>query len=151
MEECIICNKPTDNYIMWKSEDETECTPQYVCEDCMWESINKDKAEYKIKYDKALLYLKNNNYRVVVEGYNDYKEEFQIKDEVMDCVNIIRKRMKQQGFFEVWIDVHSEIYEECDLEIVDYLCFDKYNKTEKDERGHSKIDETQAFWIELTK
>ena len=105
MEKCIICNQPTDNNIMWESEDKTECTSQYVCEKCMWKSINKDKAEYKIKYDKALKYLKENNYKVIVTGYGDYKEEFQITDDVMGCVTIIRKRMDEQGYVERWIDV----------------------------------------------
>lgn len=49
--------------------------------------------------------------------------------------------MEQQGYFESWIDVHWETYEGCELEIVDYLCFDK--------RGNDNVD--QAFWIELVK
>lgn len=142
MEKCIVCNKSTDNHIMWKSEDEKHCTAQYVCKECMWKSINKGKAEYKIKYDKAVKYLKDNNYKVVFTSYDDndeqITEEFQIKEDVMECVDIIRERMKQQEYFETWIDVHWETHEDCELEIVDYLCFDK--------RGSNK---DQAFWIEL--
>jgi hypothetical protein len=141
LKECIICNKLTDNYINWKNEDETECTPQYVCEECMWESIHKEQAEYKIKYDKAVKYLKENNYTVIVESYNDNEEkiteEFEIKEDIMECVDIIRERMEEQGYNETWIDVHWEIYEDCELEIVDYLCFNKGREKEK------------AFWIEL--
>lgn len=144
MKKCIICGKPTDNHIMWENEDKTECNSQYVCEECMWESINKGKAEYKIKYDKAVKYLKENNYKVIVTSYDENEnpiiEEFQIKEDLMECVDIIRERMKQQGYCESWIDVHWETHADCELEIVDYLCFDK--------RGNENID--QAFWIELT-
>ena len=150
MGNCVVCNSSTDNHIMWKKENETRCTPQYVCEDCMWKSINKEKAEYQKKYEKALIYLKENNYKIIVTGYDDYKEEFKINQDVMECVDIIRKRMKQQGYVERWIDVHWVTYEDCELEIVDYLYFVKYSETKKDEYGDFELNEEQAFWIELT-
>jgi DNA-directed RNA polymerase subunit RPC12/RpoP len=105
MNKCIECGKPTDNNIMWSFNNTQSCTPQYVCEKCMWKSINKRKAEYQKKYDKALKYLKDNNYKVIATGYGDFKEIFEIKDDVMGCVDIIREIMKQQGFYEKWIDV----------------------------------------------
>lgn len=150
MEKCLICNKPTDNEIMWNKENKTRCTPQYVCESCMWKSINKEKAEYQKQYEIALKHLKDNNYKVVVTGYDDYKEEFEINHDVMECVGIIRKRMEQQGYYERWIDISWENYEGCEIEIVDYLYFVKYSKEEVDEFGDFKTEDEQAFWIELT-
>ena len=150
MEECLVCNKPTDNQIMWIKENESRCTPQYVCESCMWESINKEKAEYQKQYEKALQYLKDNSYKVIVTGYDDYKEEFEINHDVMECVGIIRKRMERQGYHERWIDVEMETYSDCDIEVVTYLYFVKHSKTEVDEYGDLAIEDERAFWIELT-
>lgn len=150
MEKCIICNKPTDNEIMWEDEKTKECTPQYVCEDCMWKQIHKEQEEYKAQYEQALKYLQENNYKVIVTGYNDYKEDFKINNNVMECVDIIRKRMEQQNYEERWIDVNWVTYEGCKLEIVTYLYFVQYSDTEIDEYGDFKIEKEQAFWIELT-
>ena len=108
------------------------------------------KAEYKIKYDKALKYLKDNNYKVIVTGYEDYKEVFEIKDDVMECVDIIRKRMEEQGYIETWIDVDWRTYEGCELELVTYLYFIKFSQIAINDDGEDKIQEEQAFWIELT-
>lgn len=150
MEECLVCSKSTDNEIMWIKENESRCTPQYVCESCMWKSINKEKAEYQKQYDIALKYLKDNNYKVIVTGYDDYKEKFEINRDAMECVSIIRKRMEQQGYCERWIDVAWETYENCEIEVVTYLYFVKYSKTEVDEYGDFTIEYGRAFWIELT-
>ena len=150
IKECIICNKPTDNEIMWIKENETRCTSQYVCRTCMWKSINKKKAEYQKQYDIALKYLKDNNYKVIVTGYDDYKEEFEMNDNVMECVDIIRKRMERQGYHERWIDISWETYEGCEIEIVDYLYFVKHSEEEVDEYGSPEMESEQAFWIKLT-
>jgi len=136
MNKCIVCDNPTTNYIMWK--DKKELTPQYVCEECMWESINKDRAKYKIKYDKAVKYLKDKNYKVVVTGYNDYREVFEINQDLMECVDIIIERMEKQNYIRTWIDIESKVYEDCLMEVVTYISFAK------------KDEENQAFWIELT-
>ena len=150
MEECLICREPTDNEIMWSKENGTRCTPQYICESCMWKQINKEKVEYQKQYDIALKYLKDNNYKVIVRGYNNHEEEFEINHDVMECVGIIRKRMEKQGYHERWIDISWETYEGCEIEIVDYLYFVKHSEEEVDEYGNSKIEDEQAFWIELT-
>lgn len=50
----------------------------------------------------------------------------------MYCVNIIRKRMEERGYYENWIDVHWEECNGVDFEVVDYLC---YALPEDDEGG----------------
>lgn len=73
--------------------------------------------------ENVLPYLIENNFKVIVES-DEGIEEFPIKDsDVMYCVDIIRKRMKDKGYYENWIDVHSEAYKDFEFEVVDYLCY----------------------------
>lgn len=43
--------------------------------------------------------------------------------DVMYCVDIIRNRMKEKGYYENWIDIHWEECNGVEIEVVDYLCY----------------------------
>lgn len=139
---CEICKKETQKRFIGENG-----IPVPRCEDCNDKIVKESKRVYAIKYERALKYLKDNNYVVKVDWDTGKSESearyFDIEDEHMACVDLIRSEMKQLGFDERWIDVHFESYEDCQLEIVDYLYFAKY-------KNNKEIDR-RSFYINLEK
>lgn len=149
--KCCVCDGQAEDRYVFKTGGQTEYSAQYVCEKCLQIAIDKDNKEYKIKYDKALKYLKDNDYKIIVHNGNiNEREIFGIGEKIMGCIDIIRNRMKIQGYFEDWIDLHWEKYEDCEIEIVDYLSFVIASDTEKDEYGGYKVEKSMEFWIYLS-
>lgn len=133
MGKCIICNCETEDFRCCVREENGEYFDDFQCGECTDKIVEKERIKWESDFNnKALPYFIENNFKVIVEG-NDKIEEFPIKDsDVMYCVNIIRKRMEERGYYENWIDVHWEECNEVDFEVVDYLC---YALPEDDEGG----------------
>ena len=136
MGKCIVCGCETNDFRCHVRTDlDGSVHDDYECEECIMIEVNKSRKEYEIKFNKKVLpYLLKNNFKVIVTGGLDkiaegdveenIVEEFPIKDlNIMYCVDIIRKRMEDRGYYENWIDVHWEKYKGVEFEIVDYLCF----------------------------
>ena len=153
MGRCVVCKtkKPVQKY-NWKSDDGKRWLSRYVCDECFDKKITKDKEEYKIKYDKALKYFKDNNYYVLVHnnGKTNKDEKFSIGDDIMECVSIIRKRMEDQGYFEDWIDIDWETYDDCEITVVKYLSYIILSKDKRDKYGDLKVEKSIEFWIYIT-
>lgn len=108
---------------------------------------------YKRRLKRALRYLSEHHFKVVVTGYDNFQEVFVINPQnhsIMDCVDVIRDRMSKLNYKEAWIDADWITLEGYVFEIVTYLYFCKYSETVLDERGHFEIEKEQAFWFKLT-
>ena len=129
MGKCIICGCETDDFRCHvRTDADGSVHDDYQCEECTMIHVNKARKEYEDKFNKkALPYLLENKFKVIVTGgidNADNVEEYPIKDSnIMYCVDVIRKRMKDKGYYENWIDVHDEKYKDIEFEVVDYLCF----------------------------
>lgn len=122
--KCIICGCKTEDFRCSVREENGEYFDDFQCEECTTKKVEKERIQWECDFnEKVLPYLTENNFKVVVES-DDGIEEFPIKDaNVMYCVNTIRQRMKAQGYYENWIDIHWEEYKDVDFEVVDYLCY----------------------------
>lgn len=130
MGKCIICGCETKDFRCCARKDKNgNSYDDYQCEKCTVEQVRISKRKYFENFNKKVLpYLLENNFKVVVTC-GDSKEEFKITDNnIMYCVDIIRKRMKDRGYYENWIDVHWEKYKGIEFEVVDYLCFELTGK-----------------------
>lgn len=134
MGKCIICNCETEDFRCCVREENGEYFDDFQCGECTDKIVEKERIKWESDFNnKALPYFIENNFKVIVEG-NDKIEEFPIKDsDVMYCVNIIRKRMEERGYYENWIDVHWEECNGVDFEVVDYLCYALPEDDEGDE------------------
>ena len=152
MGKCVVCKtKKTENKCYWKSDDGKRWLYRCVCVECHDNKIARDRAEYKIKYDQALKYLKENNYYVSVHNGNvNNREIFGIGNDIMGCVDIIRKRMEEQGYFEDWIDLDWVIYDGCEITVVTYLSYIIESEDKKDKYGEPEIEKNMEYWICLT-
>lgn len=124
MGKCIICNCETEDFRCCVREENGEYFDDFQCEECTDKIVEEERVKWENEFNnKVLPYLIENNFKVIVES-DDNIEEFPIKDSnVMYCVDIIRKRMESQGYYENWIDVHWEEHNGVDFEVVDYLCY----------------------------
>jgi len=137
MGKCIVCGCETDDFRCHvRTDKDGSVHDDYECEECAMMQATEARKAYTIKFNKKVLpYLLKNNFKVIVRGgpdcikegedvVEDTVEEFPIKDsDMMYCVDIIRERMKEKGYYENWIDVHDEKYKGIRFEVVDYLCF----------------------------
>ena len=126
---CIVCGCETTDFRCFVREENGKKYDDFQCEKCTLEKVHRERKEYVVKFnEKVLPYLLENNFNVVVREVGvdgkEIIEKFPVKDcDVMYCVDIIRNRMKEKGYYENWIDLHWEEYGGIDLEIVDYLCY----------------------------
>lgn len=145
MGKCILCGCETTDFRCHVRKEGDKYFDNYQCEECTMKKIEKEREEYIRNFNERVLpYLLENNFKVVVsEDVDGHEviEEFPIKDtDVMYCVDIIRDRMKQKGYYENWIDIHLEEYDGIDFEVVDYLCYALPNKgSELWESFHLKL------------
>lgn len=128
MGKCIICGCDTNDFRCSVREENGQKHDDYQCEERTMEKVRKANEEYFKNFEeKALPYLLENKFKVIVDLHEKDKvltQEFPIKDtDVMYCVDIIRDRMKEKGYYENWIDVHWEEYNGIEFEVVDYLSF----------------------------
>ena len=130
MGKCIICGRDTNDFRCAVRKENGKSYDDYQCEECTMEKVRKAREEYERDFNEKLLpYLLDNNFKVIVEGGFEVHgkepvEEYPVKDfNFMDCVGIIRNRMKEKGYYENWIDVHWEEYNGVEIEVVDYLCY----------------------------
>lgn len=141
---CDQCGKKTEDMFGGVKVD-VVCR----CEKCNMKLVIIDRKKYNKKYKKAIKWLKQNQYVIKVEE-NESIRIFEIKKNLMECISIIRKEMKEENFFENYLDVTFQTFEKCPLEIVNYLFFVKYG-TEKDKNGRFKELDSKTFYIELLK
>lgn len=129
MGKCIICGCDTDDFRGSVREENGKYFNDFQCEECTDKIIAEERAKWEFNFNKKVLpYLLKHNFKVKVTYTKKDKEiieEFPIKNsDLMYCVDIIRKRMEEQGYYEIWIDVHTESYNDVSFEVVDYLGFE---------------------------
>lgn len=146
MGKCIICGKETNDFRCCVREEKGKSYDDFQCEECTIKKVEKERLAYSGKFNNVLMpYLIENEFKVVVttideEGDAIVVEEFPIikgTTDIMYCVDIIVERMSKAGYYESWVDFHTETYEGVDIEVVDYLCFDLINGEEDEDNSHS--------------
>ncbi len=147
--KCIICGRKTSDFRGCVREENGIFYDDFQCEECTNKKVKEAREKYVRDFtEKVLPYLAENHFKVVVKqnliGPNTWKkiEEFPIVDHnIMYCVDVIRNRMKNDGYFEKWIDVHHETYQGVTFEIVDFLSYEQCLDRNKEDRVE--------FWLEL--
>lgn len=137
MGKCIYCGIETDTERMLYDTHDIkdlrevgELEGRYCCDECIDKKVEYEKELFKPIYDSFIIYLKENGYRVKCECYkiNGYSckiktEYFNIREELGEYVDTIRRRMKRKHKHEVWIDPCWIKYNGETFEFINYLCF----------------------------
>ena len=147
--KCIVCGKETSDFRFGVREENGIFYDDFQCEECTDKKVKKAREEYVRDFtEKVLPYLIENNFKVLVKrnliGPNTWEqvEEFPIIDHnIMYCVDIIRNRMKDDVYFEKWIDVHTTEHNGVVFEVVDFLSYEQCLDRNKEDRIE--------FWVEL--
>lgn len=151
MGKCANCGclVEEENLYYVKLDWQKEYSDQILCDLCIEARILKNRIEYLLKYNKALSFAKKRKWYIEVSDGEGSVERFEIENEFMSCVDVIRERMKNAGLDERWMDIENIKIKGHDIEIVSYLYFSNSGWGEH----WVEIPATQekSFWISIKK